>query len=163
MALKKSISSHIARYSTIKSSNTSLFAFGIVTLLLFSEAFCSLSAGERKASSYASLRAGPRLSRFPAGVERCFSKQRKVSNYYFSHAFLYNKRINVQMVPPDDYKSRNPSFNEKCKVCPMRKGCYKEDAKSKTYSVTIKLDTHAVQEVFQNTEAFKQLAKIATK
>ncbi|MDD1505961.1 hypothetical protein PVA17_24955, partial [Lysinibacillus sp. CNPSo 3705] len=50
--------------------------------------------GERRASSYASLRAGSRLSRFPAGVERCFSKQRN------SHAFLYNKRINVQVVPP---------------------------------------------------------------
>jgi len=47
---------------------------------------------------------------------------------------------------------------EKCKVCPMRDGCYKEGAKSKTYSVTIKSDTHAEQEAFQNTEAFKQLA-----
>jgi len=47
---------------------------------------------------------------------------------------------------------------EKCKVCPMREGCYKEGAKSKTYSVTIKSDTHAEQEAFQNTEAFKQLA-----
>ena len=27
---------------------------------------------------------------------------------------------------------------EKCKVCPLREGCYKEGAKSKTYSVTIK-------------------------
>jgi len=40
----------------------------------------------------------------------------------------------------------------------MREGCYKEGAKSKTYSVTIKSDTHAEQEAFQNTEAFKQLA-----
>ncbi|KOS61573.1 transposase [Lysinibacillus sp. FJAT-14222] len=40
----------------------------------------------------------------------------------------------------------------------MREGCYKEGAKSKTYSVTIKSDTHAEQEAFQNTEAFKRLA-----
>ena len=40
----------------------------------------------------------------------------------------------------------------------MREGCYKEGAKSKTYSVTIMSDTHAEQEAFQNTEAFKQLA-----
>ncbi|MEY9973123.1 hypothetical protein ABH966_003507, partial [Lysinibacillus sp. RC46] len=39
-----------------------------------------------------------------------------------------------------------------------REGCYKEGAKSKTYSVTIKSDTHAEQEAFQNTKAFKQLA-----
>ncbi|QQP14097.1 hypothetical protein FJQ98_08795 [Lysinibacillus agricola] len=50
-ALKKSIASHIARYSMIKSLNASLFSFGTVTLLLFSEAFRSLSAGERRAHS----------------------------------------------------------------------------------------------------------------
>ncbi len=60
------------------------FSFGTVTLLLFSEAFRSLSAVERRVSSYASLRAGSRLSRFPAGLERCFSKQRNVSYYYFN-------------------------------------------------------------------------------
>ncbi|ODV56031.1 hypothetical protein BG258_09005 [Lysinibacillus fusiformis] len=52
------------------------FSFGTVALLLFSEAFRSLSAGER-----------------------CFSKQRNVSYSYFRHAFLYNKRINMQVVP----------------------------------------------------------------
>lgn len=31
---------------------------------------------------------------------------------------------------------------EKCKVCPMREGCYKEGAKSKTYSVMIKSLEH---------------------
>jgi len=48
---------------------------------------------------------------------------------------------------------------EKCKVCPLREGCYKEDAKSKTYSVTIKSMEHAEQEVFQNTDDFKELAR----
>lgn len=48
---------------------------------------------------------------------------------------------------------------EKCKVCPFRNGCYKEGAKSKTYSVTIKSTEHADQEAFQNTGAFKELAK----
>ena len=89
----------MAREINFRNVDFSLFSFGTVTLLLFSEAFRSLSAGERRASSYASLRAGSRLSRFPAGVERCFSKQRTVSHYYFSHAFHYNKRINVQVVP----------------------------------------------------------------
>lgn len=48
---------------------------------------------------------------------------------------------------------------EKCKVCPLREGCYKEGAKSKTYSVTIKSMEHAEQEVFQNTDDFKELAR----
>ena len=48
---------------------------------------------------------------------------------------------------------------EKCKVCPFRNGCYKEGAKSKTYSVTIKSTEHHQQEAFQNSEEFKTLAK----
>ena len=31
---------------------------------------------------------------------------------------------------------------EKCKQCPHREGCYKEGAKSKTFSVTLKCDEH---------------------
>jgi hypothetical protein len=48
---------------------------------------------------------------------------------------------------------------EKCKVCPVRNGCYKKGAKSKTYSVTIKSTEHREQEVFQNSEEFRTLAK----
>lgn len=48
---------------------------------------------------------------------------------------------------------------EKCKVCPLRDGCYKEGAKSKTYSVTIKSTEHKEQEAFQNSEEFKEKAK----
>jgi rhamnogalacturonyl hydrolase YesR len=38
----------------------------------------------------------------------------------------------------------------KCHVCPYRNGCYKENAKTKTYSITIKSDYHKNQEAFQN-------------
>ncbi len=48
---------------------------------------------------------------------------------------------------------------EKCKFCPFREGCYKEGAKSKTYSVTIKSTEHKEQEAFQNSEEFKELAQ----
>lgn len=48
---------------------------------------------------------------------------------------------------------------EKCKVCPLREGCYKEGTKSKTYSVTIKSMEHAEQEIFQKTDDFKKLAR----
>lgn len=48
---------------------------------------------------------------------------------------------------------------EKCKVCPFREGCYKEGAKSKTYSTTIKSTEHKEQEAFQETEEFKEKAK----
>lgn len=47
----------------------------------------------------------------------------------------------------------------KCKVGPLREGCYKEGAKSKTYSVTIKSNEHIEQEAFQNREEFKVKSK----
>ena len=48
---------------------------------------------------------------------------------------------------------------EKCKVCPMKDGCYKEGAKTKTCSVSLKSTTHKDQANFQETEEFKKLAK----
>ncbi len=48
---------------------------------------------------------------------------------------------------------------DKCKVCPLREGCYTEGAKSKTYSVTIKSTEHKDQEAFQDSDEFKEKAK----
>ncbi|MFZ3580479.1 IS1182 family transposase [Virgibacillus sp. DJP39] len=48
---------------------------------------------------------------------------------------------------------------EKCRACPLREGCYKEGAKTKTYSVAIKSTEHTDQEAFQETDEFKRLAK----
>lgn len=48
---------------------------------------------------------------------------------------------------------------EKCKTCPLRDGCYKPGAKTKTYSVTIKSDTHRQQMAFQETAHYKEKIK----
>lgn len=48
---------------------------------------------------------------------------------------------------------------EKCKVCPLKNGCYKPDAKTKTYSVSIKSDIHKDQIEFQESELFKEKSK----
>ena len=48
---------------------------------------------------------------------------------------------------------------EKCKHCPFKDGCYKEGAKSKTYSVKIKDDTHIAQMDYMKTQEFKNLYK----
>lgn len=48
---------------------------------------------------------------------------------------------------------------EKCKTCPLKDGCYKDKAKSKTYSVCIKSDLHQEQVAFQETDYFKEKAK----
>jgi len=46
-----------------------------------------------------------------------------------------------------------------CKSCPLRDGCYRDGAKTKTYSITIPKSIHLEQESFQNTEEFKELAR----
>ena len=48
---------------------------------------------------------------------------------------------------------------EKCKSCPLKEGCYKEGAKTKTYSVSIKSELHQDQMSFQKTEYYKEKAK----
>lgn len=48
---------------------------------------------------------------------------------------------------------------EQCKRCPFKEGCYKDGAKSKTYSVSIKSTEHSEQTTFQESEYFKEKAK----
>ncbi|PEI88776.1 IS5/IS1182 family transposase [Bacillus pseudomycoides] len=48
---------------------------------------------------------------------------------------------------------------EKCKRCSFKEGCYKDGAKSKTYSVTIHSIEHSKQRIFQESELFKEKAK----
>jgi IS5 family transposase len=48
---------------------------------------------------------------------------------------------------------------DKCKQCPLKEGCYKKGAKSKTYSVSIKSTEHSEQQVFQESEYFKEKAR----
>ncbi len=48
---------------------------------------------------------------------------------------------------------------EKCKICPMRKGCYKEGAKAKTYSVTILPNIQKEHSDFENTDYFQEKYK----
>jgi hypothetical protein len=48
---------------------------------------------------------------------------------------------------------------EQCKRCPIQEGCYKDGAKSKTYSISIKSNEHKEQMMFQEGEYFKEKAK----
>lgn len=48
---------------------------------------------------------------------------------------------------------------EKCKTCCLKDGCYKDGAKSKSYSVSIKSELHQEQIQFQETDYFKEKAK----
>lgn len=48
---------------------------------------------------------------------------------------------------------------EKCKKCPLKQGCYKEGAKTKSYSVTLKSETHKEQIEFETSDYFKEKSK----
>jgi hypothetical protein len=48
---------------------------------------------------------------------------------------------------------------EKCKNCLHKEGCYKEGAKSKSYSVSIKSAVHTEQAEFQESAYFKEKSK----
>lgn len=48
---------------------------------------------------------------------------------------------------------------EKCKRCPYKEVCYKDGAKSKSYTETIISDTHSEHALFQETEYFKEKSK----
>lgn len=89
--------------------------------------------------------------------------------------FEYNKDADLYVCPAghmalfktrrnrlSDKKHRNAQFIyyfdvDKCKVCPLRDGCYKPGAKSKTYHVTIKTDEQIEQLEFQESDTFKEL------
>ena len=45
---------------------------------------------------------------------------------------------------------------DKCKYCVFREGCYKAGAKTKTYSVKIKSETHTAQMDYMQTEEFQK-------
>ena len=48
---------------------------------------------------------------------------------------------------------------EKCKACPLREGCYKEGARTKSYSVSIKSELHKDQMAFQQTDYYRSKSK----
>ena len=48
---------------------------------------------------------------------------------------------------------------EKCKTCPLKDGCYKPRAKTRSYSISIKSDLHQEQIAFQETDYYKEKSK----
>jgi hypothetical protein len=89
--------------------------------------------------------------------------------------FVFNKDANRFMCPAGHLSKTNGLFKKRekkrndqlryfwdievCKTCPIRQGCYKEGAKTKSYSIPIKSNEHLEQEAFQQSEEFKTLAR----
>jgi len=89
--------------------------------------------------------------------------------------FEYNKDADMYVCPaghmsvrkagqyhPKDGKSPRFVFYfdvEKCKICPLRKGCYKEGAQFKTYNIRIQSDLRDEQKEFQDSDYFRKRAR----
>jgi hypothetical protein len=100
------------------------------------------------------------------------SNNHKVKGFYFNKdAGMYvcpEGHISIKKAKTgrkDEKKGKYQSVEtyyfdvEKCKVCPKRNGCYKEGAKTRTYSVTIKKENFKEQMKFMKTEEFKNRSK----
>jgi transposase len=90
-------------------------------------------------------------------------------------AFDYNKDAGMFVCPAghmairkarqgkkDDGTNQTDTYYfdvEKCRTCALQIGCYKPNAKTKSYSVSIKSDEHLEQMAFQQTQYFKKKAK----
>ena len=75
----------------------------------------------------------------PAGhmsIKKAHNKGNKSNNYTESDVYFFDV--------------------DKCKRCPFKEGCYKEGAKSKSYSQTIEKEVHSKQKEFMETEEFKE-------
>lgn len=88
-----------------------------------------------------------------------------------AEGFTYNKDANRYVCPAGHMAVRKSRTGKKnvgasqqethffdillCKCCPLREGCYKDGAKSKTYSVSLKSREHSDQLEYEQTEEFK--------
>lgn len=107
------------------------------------------------------------ISRLNPAISQGFRKE--------EDKFEYNKDAGMFVCPAGHISIRrarqgkkNQSTNQtmtyyfdvkKCRTCSRREGCYKEGAKTKSYSVSIKSDEHQRQLVFQGTEEFKNKSR----
>lgn len=91
--------------------------------------------------------------------------------------FVYNKDAQNLTCPAGElsvrksFKKGNPKKKtnahcdyyfdvEKCRQCPLKEGCYKEGAKSKTYAIRILSGEHQRQKEFQKTPEFRHAIKM---
>ena len=90
--------------------------------------------------------------------------------------FKYNKDADTYQCPAgflatrkykDNRKEGNKNYRmiyyfdiKKCQQCPHKEGCYKEGSKFKRYSIAILSDEHKEQMEFQETDYFKERARI---
>ena len=102
----------------------------------------------------------PILTQGPRKKEDEFEFNKDAGMYVCKAGHMAIRKARTGKKGTNNNQSQTYYFDvEKCKVCPFKNGCYKEGAKSKTYSVTIKSTEHKEQKEFEESEYFKEKAK----
>lgn len=102
----------------------------------------------------------PVITQGPRKKEDEFEFNKDAGMYVCKAGHIAIRKARTGKKGPNHNQSHTYFFDiEKCKVCPLKDGCYKEGAKSKTYSVTIKSTEHKEQQAFQESAYFKEKAK----
>lgn len=102
----------------------------------------------------------PIITRGPRKKEEEFQFNKDAGMYICKVGHMAIRKARTGKKGMNSNQSHTYYFDiEKCKVCPFKSGCYKEGAKSKTYSVTIKSTEHKEQQAFQESAYFKEKGK----
>ena len=86
------------------------------------------------------------------------SDERVIADTQVNLAYKWFTGLNPEDPLPDPTHSRAMFFYfdiEKCKVCPLRDGCYKPNAKAKTYSIRIVAEHYREHMEFEQSDTFK--------
>jgi Transposase domain (DUF772) len=86
------------------------------------------------------------------------SDERVIADTQVNLAYKWFTGLNPEDPLPDPTHSRAMFFYfdiEKCKVCPLRDGCYKPNAKAKTYSIRIVAEHYKEHMEFEQSDTFK--------
>jgi IS5 family transposase len=67
-----------------------------------------------------------------------------------------HSRIHQRKGKPENPRKSYFFDVKKCKICPLREGCYKEGSQNKAYSISVKTQEQIKQQEFVNTPHFKE-------
>lgn len=115
-------------------------------------------ANEHKLKLVAKL--NPIVTQGPRKKEDEFEFNKDTGMYICKARHMAIRKTRTRKKGTNNNQSHTYYFDiNKCKICLFKDGCYKEEAESKTYSVTIKSTEHKEQQVFQESAYFKKRGK----
>lgn len=127
-----------------KSKNTGMKVETVIGDTAYSEKANIEYTAEKEIALVSKL--NPMLTKGPRKEEDQFELNKEAGMYVCKAGHMAARKVRGGKKGLGCNQSQTYYFDiEKCKICPMQKGCYKEGPKSKTYSMTIKSPEHLGQ------------------